>query len=105
MDILHGLVVIVVAGAAVIASGLAIFVLYFLVQKIWPVMIGGLGGYLIWKNFDTDLGILFAILFCVIQFWWWRRSKRNLYSPLVDPTLVQKKKPRGEDYIYEFYDI
>ncbi len=54
MELLHGLIVIVVSGAAVAAIGLSLLISYFLVQAIWPVLIG-LGGGLL-------AGLLFTCL-------------------------------------------
>lgn len=80
MEILHGVVVVVVAGAAVIAAGIALLILYFLVQSIWPIMIGGLGGYLIWTNLDQDLAVIFGVISVVTQIWWWKHTKKNDYG-------------------------
>lgn len=105
MEILHGLIVVIVAGAAVIAFGLSVLVSYFLVQKIWPLLVGAGGGYVIWEYFDPDLGIAFAVLFAFVQIAWWH-SRRKLRSEyLADPANTPQKHYNQEIYIPRYFDI
>ncbi len=105
MEFLHGLVVVVVAGAAVVAFGVSCLIFYFLVQKIWPIFIGGLGGYLIWKNFDTDLGVIFGLLLFVVQLWWWKRLRKDYIGPIKDPKSGNKKRYTEETYMPGYFDM
>ncbi len=103
MEILHGVVVVVVAGAAVIAAGISLLVLYFLVQSFWPVMIGGLGGYLIWTNLDQDLAVIFGIVSLVTQIWWWRHTRKNDYGMMA---LEKGKQKRYEELtLPRYFDL
>ena len=105
MEILHGVVVVVVAGAAVIAAGISLLVLYFLVQAIWPVMIGGLGGYLIWTNLDQDLAILFGIASLVVQIWWWKHTRKNEYAIMAGLEEGHKRRHNEELTLPRYFDF
>ena len=105
MEILHGIVVIVVAGAAVIAFGVAVLVFYFAVQKLWPAMIGAAGGYYLWRNFDDDVSVVFALMCLVVQIFWWQHTKKDFAGPMGDPAVDKKKHHNEELYLPRYFDV
>ena len=88
----HFVVLIVVGGGGIVAICLAIMIFYFMVQRLWPLAVGVLGGYLTWEYIDNDLGIAFGVVCALVQLWWWQYSKEDLSIIMQDPPADKNKK-------------
>ena len=95
MEILHGIVVIVVVGGVLIALGLALVVSYFMIQVIWPAVVGAGGVYLLWMHVDQDIAVFFGFLSLAVQIWWILHTRKNRRDPFTHPPDSQNTYNQG----------
>ncbi|MFK7845407.1 MAG: hypothetical protein AB8G77_08905 [Rhodothermales bacterium] len=104
MELLHGLVVVVVATAAVIAFGLSIFVSYFVIKAWWPLLAGAAAGYFVWMHLDNDLGIVCVVAGVIGQFVLYHHRKKMHPEVLAQAQTADNERYVGEYYFPRYFD-
>lgn len=105
MELLHGLIVIVVSGAAVAALGLSLLISYFLVQAIWPTLVGLGGGYFIWLEFGRAPAFLFLLVCLFVQLWWRKQRNQEIYVPQKEITPLDSRSYQEKILLPDYFDL
>ena len=104
MEILHGIVVLVVVGGALVAAILAFIISCFLVRVVWPTVMGAVGAYFLWLHVDLFLAIVFSLVCLIVQIWWLSHIKEDSYIEGYKAEKNKKKNQLHDTYLPNYFD-
>ena len=104
MEFLHGSMVIATLGGAMIVIAVSIVIFYFLIQSLWPSVIGAAATYAAWMYVDHFIAVICALMFIVFQLWWLSHTKeKNPINGYIPEN--EKSKQRTQDlYLPGYFD-